>query len=131
MKIWMDGKLVDREQAAVSVFDHGVLYGDGVFEGIRIYNGRIFQCTAHIDRLYESAGKIRLDIPYTKQQLVDAMNECIAVNGLTDNGYIRLVVTRARARWDCIRSCARLRACSSLPTRSSSTRRNSMRPAWA
>jgi len=94
MKIWMDGKLVDREQAAVSVFDHGVLYGDGVFEGIRIYNGRIFQCTAHIDRLYESAGKIRLDIPYTKQQLVDAMNECIAVNGLTDNGYIRLVVTR-------------------------------------
>ena len=50
MKIWMDGQLVDREQAAVSVFDHGVLYGDGVFEGIRIYNGRIFQCTAHMDR---------------------------------------------------------------------------------
>ena len=94
MKIWMDGQLLDREQAAVSVFDHGVLYGDGVFEGIRIYHGRIFQCTAHIDRLYESADKIRLEIPYSKQQLVDAMNECITANGLTGSGYIRLVVTR-------------------------------------
>lgn len=94
MKIWMDGQLVDREQAAVSVFDHGVLYGDGVFEGIRIYNGRIFQCTAHMDRLFESAEKIRLAIPYSKQGLVGAMNECIGANGLTGSGYIRLVVTR-------------------------------------
>ena len=94
MKIWMDGQLVDREQAAVSVFDHGVLYGDGVFEGIRIYNGRIFQCTAHMDRLFESAEKIRLAIPYSKQGLVGAMNECIGANGLTSSGYIRLVVTR-------------------------------------
>jgi branched-chain amino acid aminotransferase len=94
MKIWMDGQLLDREQAAVSVFDHGVLYGDGVFEGIRIYNGRIFQCTAHVDRLYESAEKIRLEIPYSKQDLVDAMTQCIEVNGLTDGGYIRLVITR-------------------------------------
>ena len=94
MKIWMDGQLLDREQAKLDVFDHGVLYGDGVFEGIRIYNGRIFQCTAHVDRLYVSAEKIRLMIPYSKQQLVDAMKECIDVNGLTASGYIRLVVTR-------------------------------------
>jgi branched-chain amino acid aminotransferase len=66
MKIWMDGQLVDQDQAKVSVFDHGVLYGDGVFEGIRIYNGKIFQCTAHIDRLFDSAEKLRLEIPYTK-----------------------------------------------------------------
>jgi branched-chain amino acid aminotransferase len=94
MKIWMDGQLVDQDQAKVSVFDHGVLYGDGVFEGIRIYNGKVFQCMAHIDRLFDSAEKIRLEIPYTKAQLVDAMYECIKANGLNGGGYIRLVVTR-------------------------------------
>ena len=94
MKIWMDGQLVDESEAKVSVFDHGVLYGDGVFEGIRIYNGKIFQCTPHIDRLFESADKLRLPIPFSKQELVDAMYEAMAANGLTDGGYIRLVVTR-------------------------------------
>jgi len=94
MKIWMDGKLVAKDDAKVSVYDHGLLYGDGVFEGIRIYNGRVFQCTAHMDRLFNSAEKIRLEIPYTKAQLVDAMNLCIRENGLTGSGYIRLVATR-------------------------------------
>ena len=94
MKIWMDGELLERDQAKIDVFDHGLLYGDGVFEGIRIYRGRIFQCTAHVDRLYISADKIRLEIPYTKAELVDAMNLCIRENGLTDSGYIRLVITR-------------------------------------
>jgi len=96
MKIWMDGQLLDREQATIDVFDHGLLYGDGVFEGIRVYHGRIFQCTAHMERLYHSAEKIRLEIPFTPAELVDAMNLCIRTNGLTDNGYIRLVVTRGK-----------------------------------
>ena len=93
MKIWLDGRLVDRDEAKLSVFDHGTLYGDGVFEGIRIYNGQIFQARAHLDRLFDSAAKIRLTIPYTKRQILDAMLSTIAANGQTD-GYIRLVVTR-------------------------------------
>lgn len=93
MKIWLDGNLVDRNDARVSVFDHGLLYGDGVFEGIRSYSGRIFQCRAHIDRLFESAACIRLNIPYTKDQLIDAIRQTMAANSLSDC-YIRLVVTR-------------------------------------
>ncbi|MBT3202664.1 MAG: branched-chain amino acid aminotransferase, partial [Phycisphaerales bacterium] len=93
MKVWLDGKLVDQSDARLSVFDHATLYGDGVFEGIRVYNGRIFQCQLHIDRLYESARKLRLPIEQTKQEIVDAMYESIAANGVV-NGYIRLVVTR-------------------------------------
>ena len=73
MKVWLNGKLVDERNAVLPVFDHGTLYGDGVFEGIRIYDGNIFQCQAHIDRLFESAKYIRLAIPYTKQELIDAM----------------------------------------------------------
>lgn len=91
--IWLDGKLLPKEQAAVSVYDHGVLYGDGVFEGIRQYNGRIFEKEAHLKRLYESAHGIRLPIPYTSQQLSDALEETLAANKLRDC-YIRLVVTR-------------------------------------
>jgi branched-chain amino acid aminotransferase len=94
MKVWINGELRDHADAAVSVSDHGLLYGDGVFEGIRIYGGRIFQCKAHLDRLYTSAEAIRLEIPYTPDQLTEAMDACIAANGLTDSGYIRLVVTR-------------------------------------
>lgn len=94
MKIWMNGELLDRNEAKVSVFDHGLLYGDGVFEGIRVYGGKIFQQRAHLSRLYESAEAIRLEIPYTSEQLSDAMQRCIDANGLTDRGYIRLVVTR-------------------------------------
>jgi branched-chain amino acid aminotransferase len=93
LKIWLNGKLVDEADAKVSVFDHGLLYGDGVFEGIRIYSGRIFELEAHIARLYESAKVIRLDIPVSKKELVKAIEETIATNGVID-GYIRLVVTR-------------------------------------
>ena len=93
LKIWLNGKLVDEADAKVSVFDHGLLYGDGVFEGIRIYSGKIFELEAHIARLYESAKVIRLDIPVSKKELVKAIEETIATNGVID-GYIRLVVTR-------------------------------------
>jgi len=93
MKVWLDGELVDKDDAKLSVYDHGTLYGDGVFEGIRIYGGKIFQCQAHVDRLYDSAKAIRLAIPYTKQEIVDAMYATLRANGLND-GYIRLVVTR-------------------------------------
>lgn len=93
MKVWLDGELVDASQAKLSVFDHGTLYGDGVFEGIRIYAGKIFQVTAHIDRLFRSSASIRLQIPYTKDQLVEAMYATVQANGRRD-GYIRLVVTR-------------------------------------
>jgi branched-chain amino acid aminotransferase len=93
MKVWLNGKLVDREDARLSVFDHAALYGDGVFEGIRIYNGRIFQCQSHVDRLFESARKIRLPLTYSKAEIVEAMRATIAVNNISD-GYIRLVLTR-------------------------------------
>ncbi|MHC4294991.1 MAG: branched-chain-amino-acid transaminase [Planctomycetota bacterium] len=93
MKVWVNGQLVDKARAKLSVFDHGTLYGDGVFEGIRIYGGKVFQCKAHIDRLYNSAREIRLAIPYTKQELTDAICETLEVNNVVD-GYIRLVVTR-------------------------------------
>ena len=75
MKIWLNGRLVDRAHAVVNVFDHGLLYGDGVFEGIRVYNGRVFHSQAHLDRLYVSAKQIRLAIPYPKQELHEAMVE--------------------------------------------------------
>ena len=93
MKIWMDGRLVDKADAKVSVFDHGLLYGDGVFEGIRMYHGRIFECAAHLDRLFQSAKAIRLNIPLTREQLRAAMEETAKSNNFTDC-YIRLVVTR-------------------------------------
>jgi len=93
MKVWLNGELVEKEDAKLTVFDHGTLYGDGVFEGIRVYGGKVFQCQAHVDRLFTSARVIRLAIPYTKQELTDAMDETIAANGCID-GYIRLVVTR-------------------------------------
>ena len=93
LKIWLDGKLVEREDAKISVFDHGLLYGDGVFEGIRVYDGRIFEMDAHIKRLYESAMAIRLPIRLSQGELANAMQETVEANGIT-NGYIRLVVTR-------------------------------------
>lgn len=93
LKIWLDDKLVDNADAKISVFDHGLLYGDGVFEGIRVYNGRIFECQAHIKRLYESAMAIRLEVPMSKQKLVSATEKTVEANNITD-GYIRLCVTR-------------------------------------
>ena len=92
-KVWLDGKLVDQDQAKVSVFDHGVLYGDGCFEGIRAYNGRVFKLRSHLKRMYESAERIRLTPPYTKPEIEKAIRETIAGNGLSD-AYIRLVFTR-------------------------------------
>ncbi|MEP3478275.1 MAG: branched-chain-amino-acid transaminase [Fuerstiella sp.] len=93
LQINLNGTLVPKEQAVVSVYDHGLLYGDGVFEGIRIYNGNVFLEQEHIDRLYESALAIRLQIPMTKAELSAATHATVAANKLTD-GYIRLVVTR-------------------------------------
>jgi branched-chain amino acid aminotransferase len=93
LKIWLDGKLVDEADAKVSVFDHGLLYGDGIFEGIRVYDGRVFELEAHLHRLYESAKMIRLEIPLDKDELAAAMKKTVEANGITD-GYIRLVVTR-------------------------------------
>lgn len=93
LKIWLDNKLVDEADAKISVFDHGVLYGDGVFEGIRVYSGRIFELDAHIKRLYESAAVIRLEIPMSKDKLKSAVEKTTEANGVID-GYIRLVVTR-------------------------------------
>jgi branched-chain amino acid aminotransferase len=93
LKIWLDDKLVDEADAKISVFDHGLLYGDGVFEGIRVYNGRIFELDAHIKRLYESAKVIRLDMPMSQSKLISAVEETVEANAVID-GYIRLVVTR-------------------------------------
>ena len=93
MKIYLDGKLVEKEQALISVFDHGLLYGDGVFEGIRTYDGLIFRLSEHIDRLYRSADAIELKITMTKAQMVEAVIETLKANVLKD-AYIRLVVTR-------------------------------------
>lgn len=93
MKIYLNGKLVDKEKAHISVFDHGLLYGDGVFEGIRTYDGLIFRLNEHMDRLYRSAAAIELKIPMTKARMVEAIIETLKANNLTD-AYIRLVVTR-------------------------------------
>ncbi len=93
MKIWLDNGLVDKEQAKVSVFDHGLLYGDGIFEGIRVYGGKIFELEAHLKRLWESARVIRLDIPMTWDQMKDALYQTVRANNVID-GYIRQIVTR-------------------------------------
>lgn len=93
LKIWLDGKLVPMAEARISVFDHGLLYGDGIFEGIRIYNGKIFENEAHLDRLWDSANAIRLQMPYSRTELSNAIMECAKANGIRD-GYVRLVVTR-------------------------------------
>lgn len=93
LKIWLDGKIVPTAEAKISVFSHGLLYGDGVFEGIRVYGGRIFECRAHMERFVSSLKAIRLEIPWTPPQLIDAMKETIKANG-TKDGYIRLVALR-------------------------------------
>jgi len=91
--VYINGRLVPREEAVISVFDHGLLYGDGVFEGIRAYSGRIFKLDEHLDRLYNSARAITLEIPLTKQEMREAVIETCRANPL-DDAYIRLVVTR-------------------------------------
>jgi branched-chain amino acid aminotransferase len=91
--IYLDGKFVSEDEAKISVFDHGLLYGDGVFEGIRLYDSKIFRLEQHLNRLFASAKAIMLQIPMTKQALIEACCETCAHNKLSD-GYIRLVVTR-------------------------------------
>ncbi len=93
LKIWLDGKLVDKDDAKISVYDHGVLYGDGVFEGIRVYAGRIFKCDAHLRRLYDSAKAIRLKIPISAEEFKAALEQTVKANDFQDC-YIRAVVTR-------------------------------------
>ncbi|MEM9914764.1 MAG: branched-chain-amino-acid transaminase [Planctomycetota bacterium] len=92
-QVWVDGTLKPAAEATVSVFDHGVLYGDGVFEGIRIYHGKVLKLRTHLNRLAQSAKSIKLKLPYSLDELFDATKETVAANGM-DNGYIRLVVTR-------------------------------------
>jgi branched-chain amino acid aminotransferase len=93
MKIWLDGKLVDEDQAKISVFDHGLLYGDGVFEGIRFYKGRVFRLEQHITRLFHSARALVLPLPWDEQEVCGFVCETIRANDLRD-GYVRLVITR-------------------------------------
>lgn len=91
--IYINGDLVPKEEAKISVYDHGLLYGDGVFEGIRCYNGHVFKLDLHIGRLYDSANAITLKIPLTKDEMKDAVKKTVNANDLKDP-YIRLVVTR-------------------------------------
>ena len=91
--IYVNGEMKGKNEAMVSVYDHGLLYGDGVFEGIRVYNGKIFKSKQHMDRLYGCAEKIQLTIPISKDEMVQIQRRCIEANELVD-GYIRLIVTR-------------------------------------
>lgn len=91
--IYIDGQFYSKEDAKISVYDHGLLYGDGIFEGIRVYNGRIFKMEEHMDRLFDSAKSIMLEIGMTKQELIEAHVETIRRNGLRDI-YVRTIVTR-------------------------------------
>lgn len=95
MKIWLDGKLVDEAEAQVSVFDHGVLYGDGCFEGIRFYSGKVFRLEEHIKRLFDSMRYLMLSLPWSFEEVCRATEETVAASGQQD-GYIRLVVTRGK-----------------------------------
>ncbi|MBL7084901.1 MAG: branched-chain-amino-acid transaminase [Candidatus Omnitrophica bacterium] len=93
LKVYINGKFYDKKDAKISVFDHGLLYGDGVFEGIRSYNRLVFKLKEHIERLFESAHSIMLDIPLTRQQMIKAVISALKTNKLT-NAYIRVVLTR-------------------------------------
>jgi len=105
LKIYLDGEFVPEEEAKISVFDHGLLYGDGVFEGIRIYRSRAFMLDEHLKRLYSGARVIRLDIPLSPEEMKEKVRETVRVNEITD-GYVRLVVTRGKgdlglSPWKC------------------------------
>ena len=103
--VYIDGEFVPKKDAKISVFDHGVLYGDGVFEGIRLYGGNVFRLEQHLERLWDSARSIMLEIPITPVEMTEIVCESCRRNNLTD-GYIRLVVTRGEgdlglAPWLC------------------------------
>lgn len=96
--VWIDGQFFAKGEAKVSVFDHGLLYGDGCFEGIRVYQGKIFKCDSHLDRIYRNAEALHMmrqteGFPYTKSEMRSILEDCVEANGLTE-GYIRLVFTR-------------------------------------
>jgi branched-chain amino acid aminotransferase len=93
-KVYINGKLFDKADAKISVYDHGLLYGDGVFEGIRIYGGKVFRLKEHIDRLYDSARHINLEIPISREKMIEAVNSTVRANDRREGGYIRLLVTR-------------------------------------
>lgn len=93
LQIYISGKYYDKEHAKISVYDHGLLYGDGVFEGMRSYHGKVFRLKEHLERLWDSARSIWLNIPITPEQMAAAVNDTLAKNGIRD-GYIRLIVTR-------------------------------------
>jgi branched-chain amino acid aminotransferase len=93
LKVYIDGELCNKEDAKISVYDHGLLYGDGVFEGIRSYSGQVFRMAEHLDRLWNSAKAIWLTIPISKEEMARAIQTTLAANGIRD-GYIRVVVTR-------------------------------------
>jgi len=93
MKVYINGKLFDEQDAKISVFDHGLLYGDGIFEGIRIYDGCIYRLDEHLERLEKSAKALLLDLPWSRAEISDAVAESCIANGIRD-GYIRLVITR-------------------------------------
>ena len=93
LKIWYDGNLVDESEARISVLDHGLLYGDGVFEGIRFYNGRVFRLSEHVERLFASSKAIMLELPWSREEVEAHTLEAIRANKLRD-GYVRLLVTR-------------------------------------
>ncbi|MFW6456801.1 MAG: branched-chain-amino-acid transaminase [Planctomycetota bacterium] len=93
LQVYINGTFKDKSEASISVFDHGLLYGDGVFEGIRAYSGDIFRCEEHIQRLYDSAKAIALDIPMSQDEMIHAIQKTLDINELT-NAYIRVIVTR-------------------------------------
>src|SRR5437773_5695773 len=92
-RVWINGKLVDKADAKVTVYDHGLLYGDGVFEGIRVYAGKVFRLHEHSERLYESAKHIYLEIPWPRERLIEEVLRTVTANRKQE-GYIRLVITR-------------------------------------
>ena len=93
MKIWLDGKLVDRDEAKVSVFDHAILYGDGCFEGIRFYSGKVFRLQEHIERLFNGMRYLMIDLPWSFDEVCKATEETVAASGMSAC-YIRLAATR-------------------------------------
>src|SRR6266436_4093233 len=93
LKVYINGTLFDKEDARISVYDHGLLYGDGVFEGMRSYGGKVFRIDEHLRRLWNSAQAIWLTIPISREAMARAVRETLAANGI-DDGYIRLIVTR-------------------------------------
>ena len=93
LQVYINGEFFDKDNAKISVFDHGLLYGDGVFEGLRCYNGKVFRLEQHIDRLWDSAKSLAIEIPMTKSEMIAATNQAVQVNQVKE-GYIRIVVTR-------------------------------------